>query len=412
MTTKITDYTSQSQSSKNYYSLEITTTQSCNMRCTYCFEGAELENDKKAIDVKIVIQKVRELLDSKSFLERFNGIVINFWGGEPTLNYKYCQTIIEAFKNDSVDFFFYTNGLVYDNIYKIINYSQLHNIDLNRIRFQISYDGIWNDETRVIETKRTKEALGTAEKVLSNFEKLKEVYPYLHISLKSTLPVEKLCSNNYDLVNNWYHFKELFLKFGEAVKYSPTLEYTQNYSLSSEQIYNAEMQFLKIAKLEIEFFMINKRHLFSWFDVKDRSLCSAGINIGNLDLDGNLSVCHGALYSDDKSELLHGNILEKDDTFSNQVLNMHAIHNSVLSFSTHKSSVSNSKHICDGCEATVCYQCPTVNFSNSKKETYQEKYHDPKTDLCSIYKNFGVISKTVYKFLNTSSIGSLNSVKK
>lgn len=124
-----------------------------------------------------------------------------------------------------------------------------------------------------------------------------------------------------------------------------------------------------------------------------------GINIGNIDLDGNVSVCHGALYSDKKDELIHGNILKRDYIFSEQLLTMMDMHNSVLSFLTHAKSSSSVKHVCDGCEATVCYQCPTVNFSTSDKDTYQEKFHDPKTDLCEIYKNFGVISKTVHKFL-------------
>ena len=380
--------------SKNYYTLEVTTTQQCNMRCTYCFEGKELDNNNKAIDVEVIIGQVRELLTSKDFLEKHNGVCINFWGGEPTLNHDYCINLIHAFKDDNVDFFFYTNGYNYDNINRILNYASLYNIDSSRIRLQISFDGVWNDETRVTAGKK-----GTSDKVLDTFEKLSEKHKNINVSFKSTLPVEKLVNSRDAVVKNWEYFEALNLAFDNKISYNPTLEYTQFYELNDEQIDNMKHQFNCIAKKEIEFFKEYKRHLMSWFDVRNTQLCSAGMNIGNIDLEGNITMCHGALYTgSEKSNLIVGNILESKP-ISDTILNMKAKHFKILEDHIKNDSINPSE--CTNCDATVCYQCPTVNYTNNKNLSESEKYHTPKKDLCKVYQTFGKISNVLYTYLNT-----------
>ena len=379
---------------KNYYTLEITTTQQCNMRCTYCFEGKELDNNAKAVDVNIIIGQVRELLTSQDFLAKHNGITINFWGGEPTLNPNYCKTIMESFVEDNVDFFFYTNGYNYTNIETILNYASFKEIDSSRIRMQISFDGKWNDETRVTAGQN-----GTAEKVLDTFERLSERHPDIHVSFKSTLPVEKLINSRKDVVNNWEYFEALYLIFGNRISYSPTLEYTKFYKLNDEQIDNMKHQFNRIAKREIEFYEKYNRHLMSWFDVRTTQLCSAGLNIGNIDLEGNITMCHGALYTgEEKQNLIVGNVLEPKP-ISDTILNMKAKHFKILE--DHVNSNEIHPNECVGCEATVCYQCPTVNYTNNKNLEEKDKYHTPKKDLCKIYKTFGKVSNVLYTYLNT-----------
>ena len=379
---------------KNYYTLEITTTQQCNMRCTYCFEGKELDDNTKALDVNIIIQKVEELLNSATFREKHNGVTINFWGGEPTLNPDYCITIIEAFRNRNVDFFFYTNGYNYTNIDRILNNAKLFGVDDSRIRMQISFDGKWNDESRVTAGKN-----GTSENVLNTMESLYKNHTNIHVSFKSTLPVEKLVNSRNDVVENWEYFEALFLIFGGRISYSPTLEYTQFYKLNDKQIDNMKHQFNRIAKREIEFYNKYNRHLMSWFDVRTTQLCSAGMNIGNIDLEGNITMCHGALYTGvEKSNLIVGNILE-NKPLATSILNMKAKHFKILE--DHVSSSEINKSDCYGCEATVCYQCPTVNYSNNKSLEESEKYHTPKKDLCKVYKTFGKISNVLYTYLNT-----------
>lgn len=378
---------------KNYYSLEVTTTQKCNMRCTYCFEGEELDNEQQALPVETIIENVKELLESQAFLDKHNGITINFWGGEPTLNYSYCQDIIKAFAGAPVDFFFYTNGLLIMNILKILSIVTRYNIDRSRIRFQISYDGLWNDETRITANKA-----GTSKLVLETFDKLYTLYPDINVSFKSTMPVEKLANDSHSVVDNWKHFRDLNQKYKGRILYSPTLEYTNFYKLSDKQMENIKHQLTKITRLELDFFETNKRHVMSWYTVRDKQLCSAGMNIGNIDLEGNVSVCHGALYSDKKREHVFGSIKPTNSLrpkLSHILLDMKSVHFDILQ---EQSKVENE---CTNCSATVCYQCPTVNNSHSKELYYDKRFHDPKKDLCKIYQFFGDLSNTLFKYLNT-----------
>ncbi|RLA76993.1 MAG: hypothetical protein DRG78_18035, partial [Epsilonproteobacteria bacterium] len=131
----------------------------------------------------------------------------------------------------------------------------------------------------------------------------------------------------------------------------------------------------------------NNKHVWKWFEADRVSTCSAGANISNVDIDGNMSICHGALYSDDKKDMIFGNIKDKDIT--QKVLDTH------YKFTD---NMDNRDVECQTCIATVCYQCPVVNYSHSDKND-MDRYHDTKTDLCEIYKVFGKISRTVKKYL-------------
>ena len=372
-------------SNKNYYTLEVTTTQQCNLRCTYCFEGDELDNPKKPLSALLVISKVKELLNDLEFIKIYNGITINFWGGEPTLNVEYCQQIIAAFAREhNIEFFFYTNGYSYTNITKILNYAKMLDVNFKRIRMQISYDGIWNDENRVLKNQS-----GTSEKVMETFSNLFEHYNDIHVSLKSTLPVEKLVNDRRSVVENWKYFRALVQNYGQRACYNPTLEYTNFYKLNEKQIDNMKHQLTKITRLELEYFEQNGSHVMSWYNVRNRQLCSAGMNIGNIDLDGNITMCHGSLYNDKKDDLIVGNI--KGNNFVKNILDMRSFHFSELK------EANNEVTECTNCSATVCYQCPTVNYQHNGK------FHQPKKDLCSIYKHFGLLSNTLYKYLRSES---------
>jgi len=365
----------------NFYTLEITTTQKCDMACSYCFEGEELQNNTKQNNTELIVKKIHEMLNDNEFAKKFNGININFWGGEPTLNQTMCKRLIDEFADSPVTFFFYTNGLNGINLMSIINYFNKRIKDNDRLAFQISYDGLWHDIERV-----DHQGKGTKDNVYNTFQHIKKMFPNIRISLKSVLPVDKLTSSTNDFVENWKHFQNIQLEYPD-IDYSPTLEYTQKYNITDEQMNNIKKQLLMISKLELEHYKLFGKFVLSWFGVKEHVLCSAGANISNIDLEGNLSVCHGALYSPDKEDLKISSIFDTDFV------------QSICSANTKFTELLKMPEQCNGCLATVCYQCPTVNYSNSDKETLEERYHDPKSDLCKIYKEFGTISRTVNKFL-------------
>jgi len=361
---------------KNYFSYEVTTTQRCDMACTYCLEGEELQNTSKQRSTDDIIKSVYDLLNDEKFNSIYDGIVLNFWGGEPTQNPKMIIQLFNEFKNHDVNFFMYTNGFNRHNLEKIFNNFKLFIDDESRLTYQISYDGIFHDKERIDHTGK-----GTADKILENIRYFKTKYPNIHFNLKSTLNI----SDMPRLLENWHHFKNIVLEFNDF-NYSPTLEYTNKYIINKEQLDIINDVFLKIAKEELAFFKEHGRFVWSWFGTGERSSCTAGANIANVDIDGNVLVCHGAIYSENKEDFIIGNI--KDD-MTKVILDSHEHHMDILHVPEH----------CKGCTATVCYQCPIVNYDNSDKETYDEKYHDPKDDLCSIYKAFGTIDRTVQKYL-------------
>ena len=359
------------------FNLEVTTTQRCDMACSYCFEGEELQNNKRQDNTDQIIQRVHDMLNDETFMSQYSGIILEFWGGEPTLNFKMIKRLIFEFKDCPVDFFSYTNGLNTLNIEGIILYAKQY-IDLNRISFQISYDGLYNDKERV-----DHQGKGTSERVLSTLRYLKNKYP-VQISLKATMMVNDL----QNMIDQWHHFKSIQDEFHDLV-WAPTLEYTQTYQITDDFIQKIRKQFLLVTKLEIEHYSKYKRNVLSWYNASttQKAICSAGLNIANIDLDGNLSVCHGALYSPDKKDLVHSNIYNAD--FLKQLISMQNLHKELL----------HVPESCESCVATVCYQCPTVQYSVSNKSTYNEKYHDPKSDLCRVYQTFGEIHRTYKKYI-------------
>lgn len=359
---------------KHYFTYEVTTTQKCDMACSYCFEGTELQNPAKQRSVPEIIDSVYELLNDVEFMSHYNGITLNFWGGEPTQNPKMIIDLINEFKDSPIDFFMYTNGFNINNISKIINNFKLVISDNDRLTYQISYDG------QHVNERVDHQGNSTNEQVLNNIIKLKETYPEITFSLKSTLEISHLVN----LESIWKHFEELNIKYG--FKYAPTLEYLGTYEITDKQLELINKQFLILAKKEIEHFEKTGDFVWSWFGNKGRSVCSAGANISNIDIDGNLLVCHGAIYSENKEAFTIGNV---KDGVAKAIIESREKHLDIL-------KVPNS---CDGCSATVCYQCPIVNYDNSSNDTYEEKYHDPKTDLCSVYKKFGLIDRTIQKYL-------------
>ena len=114
-----------------YFNLEIATVSKCNMACTYCFEGEELKTKKKQTPENLddIINKIEEMLYNPDFQKTYpQGICVNFWGGEPTLNVEWNKTLrlklSEKSYYDKISFVMYSNGY---NDYKIFHHWDLFN---------------------------------------------------------------------------------------------------------------------------------------------------------------------------------------------------------------------------------------------------------------------------------------------
>lgn len=415
-------YNNQNNPRKQFFNLEVATTSSCNMQCTYCFEGEELKSNKiqPEENINAIIEKIDNLLSSERFSSIYGGVCINFWGGEPTLNFSWNKELItkckELFK-DRISFFIYSNGYNYLKVKTHIDLFSREELLKDVLRLQISWDGI--DNGRIDHSKRkTNDMVGTCIQTLAL------VYPELNLTTKATIQPEELLR----LEQIWNNYFELFklvtlgnepteptsrvpaAKNRTTVSFSPTLNYVDDFDTQDEvYLNNIKVEFSKVLVLEEAFYKKYGFHLFGWFseslkDAKNKRMtnCSAGINLAAVDYEGNLSICHGTLYSDLKTEFIqfqNNTIHNEKDVFLTKFFDTRA------KIEKHHSYVSDE---CIGCSATVCYKCPVVNLEQiAAKDDIPSKDDMPTKEIkpnefqirdprhCGIYKLFGKFDRVL-----------------
>lgn len=172
----------------------------CNLRCSYCIysenyppnaissiENMTLDIAKKAIDFYF------NLLIGKRIKKPKKKAVINFYGGEPLLEFQLIKDIISYIekKYNNYEFHITTNGLLLNE--KIANY-----LVQKKFRISISLDGpkSEHDRNRVLHGNH-----GSFDQVFSNIEKFWQKYPqYKHICFLVT----------YDIKTDLHKLKKFF----------------------------------------------------------------------------------------------------------------------------------------------------------------------------------------------------------
>lgn len=411
------------------FNLEVASTPNCNMACTYCFEGEELKSKSKQTleNIDLIMDRIKDLLNSSEFNKKYSGITLNFWGGEPTINFEWNKTLIDKIREEHyihkglVDFFIYSNGFDYLKIKKHIDLFSKEELLHKRLRIQISYDGIGINPTERVDHK----GKATSDRVRNNIITLALIYPELSLKTKATLqpqdiPYIKTVWLDYMLLfktifdnhlrNPLWNIEEKLNVFknnppNTEIAFSPTINYIEDFIPNEDYLEEVKKAFEEVAALEFHFYKKYNRHLFTWFggnkvsDLNDKrkTNCSAGVNILAIDIEGSASVCHGTLYSplkEDFKKFTNTNI--KDTNFVAKF------------FETREELSKNLNYISDGClgcEATVCYKCPVINVEQAQtakttKELPESNYisnnfqnRDPRH--CGIYKVFGPIDKAL-----------------
>lgn len=371
--------------------IELTTTADCDMKCTYCFEGEKVKC-KKFSDYDQLFLKIDEIRNSQ-FYERYSGISINFWGGEPTLNWKYIKAVTAHYRDDEdVVFHLYTNGYNFKNLIRTLTaFTDDETFDIKkRVFIQVSYDGMTNDIFRITDNG------GSTENIMVSFNHL--VNEGYNVHFKSTLPIASF----KDIYANWLHFKEFFYKYNDKpnarISFAPTIDYTQKaegFEDYQGTLETFKEQMLKVAKAEIEFYKENNVFLLSWFNTAvspNKVNCSAGVNFVSVDGEGDLYVCHGAFYAPNKEELKVSSLYS--DTF---------IEDLTKSSKKYESALDYVPEPCKNCSATYCAVCPVALSSQSKKTDLIDRWKDRQAhSLCGFYKEFGLIHRALFKHLNTT----------
>lgn len=381
------------QVTKGEFSIEVTTTQECNLGCTYCFEGCGDNPDenyklnKNILDFDVVSEKIDFLLQDEEFNKRNDGIRLDFWGGEPTLN---MSLIMQAFEkylpNPKVNFYLSSNGYDIRGLLSLIQYLKDKD-SLDRFQMQVSYDGRIKNPLRLTLTGKD-----STEKVRDNILKLLDTG--VKLGLKSTITAQMFPY----LLDIWEDYNELYYLFKEkklSLVLAPTIDYYDNNNYSFEKEFEQSM--LKIAKKELEFYKQNNRFLWKWFNGSKKE-CGAGTGISAIDVEGDVLVCHGGFYQDNKEELTLSSIYESNEKYRD----------SIFEFSDKLKEYNKGykePDYCFNCIATECMRCPVKKSEISNKEVLFDKWvdHSNQPGLCKYFKIFGKIDRALQDI-----IGDLN----
>jgi radical SAM protein with 4Fe4S-binding SPASM domain len=368
------------------------------MACKYCFEPKELIPIGNKLDfdfTKSFVYWVMDFVKSSFFIDNYDILSIDFWGGEPTLCSYEIKSIIDYFENyENIKFYIYSNGYDISDIKEtLIKYRNKVVLDNSpKLLLQVSYDGEkLQDKYRV-----NKKGEGTSKRVKSNIEWLndKEI-PFVIKSVIS--PVD------FDLmIDSYDEIKELIYNNNVNTGYFPTIEYYNSERFTEEEIQD------HLSKLRYSMTIITAKEIISILDKNERlfftwlkgniALCNAGQNYISIDYDGNIYSCHGCFYSN-----------KKDHYFTNMLSNSNSI--DWIKIICNKNKLNNNyiPPKCEECDTLICLRCNVVKYENSKKENYFDKWRDYSNQptLCRYYRE---ASKFIKIFRNKLGRDKLNGV--
>lgn len=359
------------------FSLDLTATNACNFNCNYCFEHLD-SHETVYLDTNynLLFRRIDEVLNSNFFNKHYKILGLNFWGGEPTLNPTFIETVFNKYKsNNRVRFMLYTNGLKFSKVFALANTVKNDYVGGHpKFVVQVSYDG-----TPVHDIYRTKkDGSLTSSVVRNNIIKLDEAdIPY---SVKATITPDafKYLHLCYDDIIDFYEIGRMDKWKNNA--YFPTVDYYHIDKYTDDDflrfLKELEETLIKISVRDIEFYKKYNRFFFSWFN-PGKAICSAGKDLLVIDVDGKVYKCHGCLYEENKHEHLVTSI--EDDDFVNKLEESYLFHSSLMNVLPTR---------CQNCTVPYCLKCNSVKYSKSKKQDYGHRWtdYDIEKRLCNVFK--------------------------
>jgi len=219
--------------SLDYY--ELILTENCNMRCSYCFDDNYSDRIKCSYDPVMKIDQIDNIFSFiiKTYDKSADKIIINFFGGEPLLNFEFIKEFVNRAQEElkEIPFYYTTNTnllLITKEIEDfIIKYKFGINIsldgkkeshDLNRVL--INKEPTWEKTMKILPEFIVKyRASGMMPGFLmvvneNNYKNLVDNYKFL---LKLSPKVNILFNTNSDLSDDFFNsvydsLEDLFIK--------------------------------------------------------------------------------------------------------------------------------------------------------------------------------------------------------
>lgn len=354
------------------FTIEVTTTDSCNFDCDYCFER-EFNVTRSILDdnYTTLVKRINELIYSEWLMSIADDIQITFWGGEPTLNIPMIENIVRDFKDDQrIKFYVYTNGSRIEELMPTLLSVK------PRFKVQVSYDGLPIHDLRRTNRKGNK----TSQMIRKAITLLKD--NGIPFGLKSTVMYEDF-KHTPEAWDDIYSLKK---EFDDTIKYALTVDY-HNVN-ASEYIDEIEEALLKIARKEINYYKETGEFLSNIFSSSKR-ICQTDRMI-TVDTKGKVYLCHGCIYSDESDELYFTDIF--DDSFVKKIED---------NFNRFSKGKQVPVEECSNCVAVSCLRCSVKKFENSNKTDLVDKWYDYacQKDICEYYKLTGKIGRAVTEII-------------
>lgn len=340
---------------KNPIHIELTPTNRCNQRCSYCFEGdcprSDISEDEGGRQLEILSSTVDGLEKNG-----YDGIALTFWGGEPFLNVEFMLCATKVVRPCDFRISIYTNGTCKEGMDKFLE--KAGEDILKRTSIQFSYDG---------EPHHSMKRGYSPEIVISYFRKFMDAGA--RSRFKATLSLDMIDR----LPEMWKSYEKLYLELGDAIAYAPTLD--TSIQITEDMIPRWRRSMVEIAKMEMDFIRNHGRPLMAWFGRGYKGDCGLTDTV-HVQPDGKMYVCHACPYLDDCGRLYLGNT-STIETFDKVVL---------------KKSLCETPEECRNCGATYCTICHATLMKPD--EDPREKWLEakPREKLrCRIFQEFGKI---------------------
>jgi uncharacterized protein len=371
--------------------VDLTLSNKCNFNCSYCSIGSEhnKHEKKQVLNIDNIIKFINNIIKNID-----SNLTVSFYGGEPTIEYNSINRIFDYYlENNNIQYMLYTNGS--DSI-KNLNLDNI--LDNNKVSrrdklvIQVSYDGL-----PIHDKDRVKNNIGTSKIVLNSINYLANKVKNnsnIHLCIKSTIGYNDF-NDIYDSYLDIYNLAE---KYNNSIgniniNYGPTLDLNDRPEyVDKENIDNFKNNILKISRHIIK----TKKNHFLWLnELKDRPrLCSTGVNLVAVNIDGSVYPCHSFYDATDYDKnLLYGNILDSD--ILDKIRYYKAFYNDVINY-------NNMHDDCKTCYASMCRKCNFILTKISKKEDFKDQIVDYKSSInnCLLYREAAKILIATNRLLN------------